>query len=69
MNLVLRISVDDGRTFPIERPVAVGHATYSDLTVLDEGSLGVLWERGHERGYQYVTFTRLPSNFLDGARP
>ncbi|QEH38844.1 Sialidase precursor [Aquisphaera giovannonii] len=63
-DLVVRISSDEGRTFPAERLIAAGHAAYSDLAVLKDGSLGVLWERGADRGYQFVTFTRLTRDFL-----
>jgi hypothetical protein len=63
-NLVVRISYDEGRTFSDERLIAPGHAAYSDLTVLPDKTVGVLWERGIERGYQFITFTRLDRAFL-----
>jgi sialidase-1 len=68
-NLVLRISHDAGATFPVERLIAPGFAAYSDLTVLRDRSVGVLWERGEERGYQAITFTRLNLDLLDPAAP
>jgi sialidase-1 len=55
-NLVARVSNDGGKTFPVETLVAEGPAAYSDLTLLDDGDAGVLWERG---GYKQITFTRL----------
>jgi sialidase-1 len=64
-NLVARISRDGAKTFPIERPISTGHAAYSELTVLPDRSVGVLWERGAERGYQFITFTRLTRDFLE----
>jgi sialidase-1 len=67
MNLVVRVSYDEGKTFPHERPIASGHAAYSDLTVLKDKSIGVLWERGAERGYQYITFTRFTREHLEPA--
>ena len=45
-NLVVRISYDEGRTFPVERLIAAGPAAYSDLSILKDRSVGVLWERG-----------------------
>ena len=68
-NLVVRISEDEGRTFPVERLIASGPAAYSDLTILKDRSLGVLWERGAAHGYQFITFTRLTREVLAPERP
>ncbi len=64
-NLVLRISYDEGLTFPVERSISAGPAAYSDLTILKDRSVGLLWERGVTHGYQYITFTRLTREFLE----
>ncbi|HOB98657.1 MAG TPA: sialidase family protein [Verrucomicrobiota bacterium] len=66
-NLVVRISRDEGLTFSRERDVAPGLAAYSDLAVLRDGTVGVLWERGAERGYQFITFTRFNRDWLANA--
>jgi len=63
-NLVVRVSSDDGVTFPHERLIATGPAAYSDLSILKDGTVGVLWERGVERGYQFITFTRFNRDWL-----
>jgi sialidase-1 len=65
MNLVIRVSYDEGRTFPVERQVWAGHAAYSDLTILKDKTVGILWERGAERDYQFITFTRLGREFFE----
>ena len=64
-NLVIRVSYDEGQTFPIERLVDSGPAAYSDLTILRDRSIGILWERGADHGYQFITFTRLTRQFLE----
>ncbi|MFO0892527.1 MAG: sialidase family protein [Isosphaeraceae bacterium] len=66
-NLVVRISDDEGESFPVERLIAAGHAAYSDLTLLKDRSVGILWERGAEHGYQFITFTRLTRQFLQAS--
>ena len=63
-HLVARVSDDEGQTFSNERTIYGGPAAYSDLTMLDDGSAGVIWERGVSDGYQFVTFTRLDRVFL-----
>lgn len=64
-NLVARVSYDEGRTFARERALSAGPAAYSDLTVLKDKTIGVLWERGLERGYQFITFTRFNLEWLE----
>jgi sialidase-1 len=61
-NLVVRVSYDEGETFPVERMIAEEPAAYSDLTVLKDKTAGVLWERA---GYKYITFTRFNLEFLE----
>ena len=63
--LVIRASDDEGRTFASERLIAEDFAAYSDLTVLKDGTVGVLWERGVERGYQCLSFTRFNRAWLE----
>jgi len=63
-HLVTRLSTDEGQTFTSERTVFGGPSAYSDLTMLDDGSAGLVWERGVSDGYQFVTFTRLTQEFL-----
>ncbi|MBN2292025.1 MAG: exo-alpha-sialidase [Pirellulales bacterium] len=62
-NLVMRISYDEGKTFPDERPIAKGPAAYSDMTILKDRTVGVLWERAD---YKYITFTRIDREFVEG---
>lgn len=64
-NLVARVSYDEGQTFPLERSIALGRAAYSDLTLLKDKTVGVLWERGATAGYQFITFTRFNREWLE----
>lgn len=65
--LVMRMSVDDGKTFGDGRLISDGHAAYSDLAILRDRTIGVLWERGADRGYQFLTFTRLNRAWIETA--
>jgi sialidase-1 len=60
--LVIRVSYDEADTFSNERPISAESAAYSDLTVLKDKTVGVLWERGD---YRFITFTRLTREFLE----
>ncbi len=64
-NLVARLSYDEGQSFPLEKPLSGQYAAYSDLTVLSDKTVGVLWERGESQGYQFITFTRLRLPFVE----
>ncbi len=67
-NLVVRVSYDEGQTFPHERAIASGFAAYSDLAILKDQTVGVLWERGAKRGYEFITFTRFNRQWLEPAK-
>ena len=64
-HLVLRVSYDEGQTFSKEHVLYGGFAAYSDLTILKDKTVGVLWERGVSDGYQFITFTRFDRQFVD----
>ncbi len=63
--LVIRTSYDEGRSFTNERPITDEYAAYSDLSILRDHSVGVLWERGSKQGYEAITFTRLDLPFIE----
>ena len=56
-NLTLRLSCDDGATWPHARALEPGRAGYSTLVTLPGDTLGVLYERG---AYEAITFARVP---------
>ena len=64
--LVVRVSYDEGQTFTGERLISDEAAAYSDLTILKNKNVGILWERG---GYRFITFTRFDLEFLEPATP
>jgi sialidase-1 len=66
-HLVLRVSYDEGQTWPNEKTLYGGIAAYSELAVLKDGTMGVLWERGVSEVTQFVTFTRVNREFLEPA--
>jgi sialidase-1 len=47
-NLSIKLSHDDGTTWPISRTLEAGPSAYSDLAVLPDGTLLCLYE-GHKR--------------------
>lgn len=64
-NLVVRVSYDEGQTWMNERVLYGGFAAYSDATMLNDGTAGIIWERGVSEPVQSVTFTRFNREFLE----
>ncbi len=63
--LTIWTSYDECRSFQNPRLLYDGPSAYSDLTILADGTVGVLWDRGVRRGYEFVTFTRLGLAWLE----
>jgi len=55
-NLAVRISYDDGATWSAGKVIDKGPAAYSEITVLQDGSFGVLYESGYSE-VRFVRFT------------
>lgn len=66
VRMTVRLSRDDGKTWPVFRVVHAGPAAYSSLAVLRDRTIGLLYERGDERPYERVTFARFPLAWLEG---
>lgn len=55
VGLTVRISADGGRTWPVSRLIDPGPSAYSDLVMIDDRHLGVLYERGNQGGIALVS--------------
>jgi len=60
-NLTVRLSYDEGETWPVAKRVYEGGSAYSDLIVLGDGTIGCLWERD---GYKKISFARFSLGWL-----
>lgn len=60
-NLTVKMSCDDGRTWPISNPVDTGPSAYSTLARLRDGNFALLYERG---GYRYITLVTFSPSWL-----
>jgi sialidase-1 len=56
--LTVRLSRDDGKTWPVARLLHKGPSAYSCLTVLSDGSIGCLYEGGEKNAYEKIIFAR-----------
>ncbi len=64
-NMTVRLSYDEGKTWPVAKVLYDGSSAYSDLVVLSDGTIGCLYERD---GYGKITFARLTLGWLTGGK-
>jgi sialidase-1 len=57
--LTVRISYDDGKTWPVKKLLYEGPSAYSCLTVLPDGNLGCLYEAGVKRPYEGIVLDEI----------
>lgn len=68
VNLTIRTSADDGKTWSDGRLLDPRLASYSCMTVLKNGDIGILYEVGEDHIEETLTFARFPLEWaLEGA--
>jgi sialidase-1 len=65
-SLTVRVSCDDGKTWPVSRVLHEGPSAYSCLTVLPDKAIGCLYECGRTNAYEKISFARFPLGWLEG---
>jgi sialidase-1 len=68
-NLTVRVSYDEGATWPVRQQLHAGPAAYSSLTILPDKTIGCLFERGEKNPYEKITLARFPLNWLENGKP
>lgn len=72
VNLSVRISYDEAQTWSDGKTVYPYASSYSDLAVLPDRSIGLIYERGPEGSTHYwdeIQFTRFDLTWLEGKGP
>ncbi len=64
--LTVRLSYDEGRTWPVARLLCAGPSAYSSLAVLPDGAFACLYEAGQKHPYEKILFARLTLDWLTG---
>jgi len=68
VNMTVRISYDEGKTWAVGKTVYAGPSAYSCLAVLKDGTIGVFYETGKKHAYETISFARFNLEWLsDGA--
>jgi sialidase-1 len=64
VRLTVRLSYDEGMTWPVSRELNSGPSAYSCLTVLPDMTIGCLYERGDKHAYEKIRFARFTLEWL-----
>ena len=57
VNMSVRFSRDDGKTWSAPKTIDPGPSAYSDMVVQSDGMIGLLYERGNEGGIYFTSFS------------
>lgn len=71
-NLTLKVSYDEGKTWPVSKVLEPGRSSYSDLTLLSDGTILCLYEQGYmsdsPSNNRYLTVARFNLEWLTDGR-
>jgi sialidase-1 len=63
-DMTVRMSEDEGKTWPIHRVLWPGPAAYSCLAVLPDGAIACLFEAGDQHAYERIVLAHLRPDWL-----
>ena len=63
-NMTVRLSYDEGKTWPVARTLNAGSSAYSSLAVLPDKTIACLYERREEQSPGTLTFARFTLDWL-----
>ncbi len=68
--MTVRLSYDEGKTWPVKRLIHGGPSSYSTMVRLPDGDIGLLFEGGEKHRREWVRFVRFSLDWLtSGTRP
>ena len=67
VNMTVKMSYDEGESWPVSRTLYEGPSAYSSLTVLSNGKVGCLYERGEENAYETLSLAIFDLDWLQSA--
>ncbi len=64
VRMTVRLSLDQGNTWPVARLIHEGPSAYSSLAEMRRGFIGLLYERGQSNPYERIAFARFKMKWL-----
>jgi sialidase-1 len=65
-DITVRLSYDEGRSWPVSKLIYAGPSAYSCLTILPDSNIACLYEAGQKSPYQKIIFTSFTLDWLTG---
>lgn len=65
-DMTVRLSYDEGRSWPVSKLIYPGPSAYSCLTILPNGNIACLYEAGQKSPYEKIIFTSFTLDWLTG---
>ena len=62
--MAVKLSDDEGKTWPVEKLIHPGPSSYSSLARLPDGDVGLVYEGGREHRREWIRFARLSLAWL-----
>ncbi len=67
--MTVRVSYDEGDTWPVNKLIHAGPAAYSSLVGLPDQTIGCLFECGQTNAYETISFATFSLDWLEAAHP
>jgi len=68
IKMTVRLSRDDGKTWPVSKMIHAGPSAYSSLAVLPDGDIACFYEAGEKSPYEKIVFARFSLEWLTGGK-
>jgi sialidase-1 len=62
--MTVRLSYDEGKTWPVQRLIHAGPSSYSSMVRLPDGDIGLLFEGGEKHRREWIRFVRFSLSWL-----
>ena len=66
--MTVRLSYDEGKTWPVSRLIHAGPSSYSCLVVLPDRKIGLIYEGGQEHRREWIRLARFSLEWLTGGK-
>jgi len=64
INMTIKISIDEGNSWPISKVLHTGPSAYSDLAIVESDKVACLFESGKKHPYENIVFVIIPIDDL-----
>lgn len=67
-NMTVRLSYDEGKTWPVSKVINKGPSAYSCLSIMKDGTIGLLYEGGENSPYETIRFAKFNLEWLTNCK-